>query len=169
MTRHGSLIYYLSAWTLGCFFMSVAIWVNDMIGHAENAFSARSAFGLLFFYFYGLIFGALATFVGAWLLRRIMTALRCKTPTHWAVVGMILAPLLIVMLGVWGRHVGMGQRPGMRLQGLLTFGPKTVLEAGWWLAIPAGAASGYFLCRIQRAFAPPQESSASVSSASGSV
>jgi len=30
------------------------------------------------------------------------------------------------------------------------------LQAGWWLAIPAGAATGYLLCRVQRAFAPQQ-------------
>jgi hypothetical protein len=29
-----------------------------------------------------------------------------------------------------------------------------VVQAGWWLAIPAGAATGFLLCRVQRAFAP---------------
>ena len=153
MTRRGSLIYYLSAWILGCFFMSLLVWVKDLFAVTLETPISRSAFGLLFFYFYGLVFGAVAALVGAFLLRVVMAALKCKTPIHWAVVGAILAPALIATLGIWGRRGGMAQRPGMRLVGLLTFGPKTVLEAGWWLAIPAGAATAYLLCRIQRAFA----------------
>lgn len=153
MTRRGSLIYYLSAWILGCFFMSLLVWVKDLFAVTLETPMSRSAFGLLLFYFYGLVFGAVAALVGAFLLRVVMAALKCKTPIHWAVVGAILAPALIATLGIWGRRGEMAQRPGMRLVGLLTFGPKTVLEAGWWLAIPAGAATAYLLCRIQRAFA----------------
>jgi hypothetical protein len=154
MTRRGSLVYYLSAWILGCFFMSLLIWIKDMFGVTLDPPFARSAFGLLFFSFYGLVFGALAALISAFLLRRLMAALRCKNPVHWAVVGAILAPAIIAILGTWGRHLENQQRVGARLLGLLTFGPKTVLEAGWWLAIPAGAATAFLLCRIQRAFAP---------------
>jgi hypothetical protein len=42
----------------------------------------------------------------------------------------------------------------MRLLPAITWGPMTVLEAGWWLPIPAGAVTAYLLCRVQRAFAP---------------
>jgi hypothetical protein len=156
MTRRGSLAYYLTAWICGCFFMSLAIWAKDSLGATLDAFSIRTAFGLLFFYFYGLVLGALAAFLGAFLLRRVMTALKCKTPSHWALAGAILAPGLIAVLGIWGRHNEAAQRPGMRALGLLTFGPKTVIEVGWWLAIPAGAATAYLLGRVQRAFGPPQ-------------
>jgi hypothetical protein len=154
MTRRGSLVYYLSAWTLGCFFMSLLIWTRDLFQVTLDVPLGRSAPGFLFFYFYGLVFGALAALVGAFLLRAAMRALACKTPIHWAVAGAILAPLLIAILGIGGRRVGMGQDPGMRLLGLLTLGPKTVLEAGWWLAIPSGAATAYLLGQIQRAFGP---------------
>jgi hypothetical protein len=102
MTRSGSLAYYLTAWICGCFFMSLAVWARDLFGAAaDNAFSSHSAFGLIFFYFYGLVFGAIAALVGAFLLRRIMTALKCITPSHWAVVGAILAPVVIAILGIW--------------------------------------------------------------------
>jgi hypothetical protein len=154
MTRRGSLVYYLSAWILGCFFMSLLIWIKDMFAVTLDLPLTRSAFGLLFFNFYGLVFGALGAFIAAFLLRRLMSALKCKTPFHWAVAGAILAPIVIAILGAWGRHLETQQRAGTRLLGLLTFGPKTLLEAGWWLAIPAGAATAFFLCRIQRAFAP---------------
>jgi hypothetical protein len=61
MTRSGSLAYYLTAWICGCFFMSLAVWTRDLFGaNADNAFSTHSVFGLIFFYFYGLVFGAIA-------------------------------------------------------------------------------------------------------------
>jgi hypothetical protein len=156
MTRRGSLAYYLTAWICGCFFMSAAVWAKDSLGARLDPFTIRTAFGLLFFYFYGLLVGALAAFLGAFLLRHVMAALKCKTPSHWAVVGAILAPGLIAILGIWGRHNDAAQRPGMRALALLTFGPKTVVEVGWWLAIPAGAATAYLLGRVQRAFGMQQ-------------
>ena len=137
--------------------MSFSVWVKDMFGATRDAFSAHSVSGLLFFYFYGLVFGALAAFVGAFLLRQLMVKLRCKTPVHWAVAGAILAPVTISLFGLWGRHTDSAQHPWTRLFELLTLGPKTLLEAGWWVAIPAGAATAYLLCRVQRAFKPQPE------------
>jgi hypothetical protein len=157
MTRSGSLAYYLTAWICGCFFMSLAVWIKDLFGVApHNAFSAHSVFGLIFFYFYGLVFGVISALIGAFLLRRLMATLKCITPSHWAAVGAILAPVLIAILGVWGKRMGAGGQGGLRLWRLITYGPMTVFEAGWWLAIPAGAATAYLLCRVQRAFAPHQ-------------
>jgi len=166
MTRRGSLIYYLSAWILGCFFMSLAVWTKDMWGPARLSSGLREAFGVMFFYFYGLLFGALSALIGGFLLRRVAALLKCKAPAHWAIFGAILAPVLIGVLGTWGRRMDLAGHQGFRLLGLLTFGPKTVLEAGWWLAIPAGAATGYFLGRVQRAFDPAQHAAASANQAS---
>lgn len=155
MTRRGSLAYYLTTWICGCFFMTLAVWAKDLFGAtATNAFSAHSAFGLIFFYFYGLIFGAIAALVGAFLLRRVMAVLKCLTASHWAAVGAILAPVLIAILGVWGKYMGTRDQSGVRVLKLITYGPMTVSQAGWWLPIPAGAATAYLLCRVQRAFAP---------------
>src|ERR1700746_2071240 len=58
MTRRGSLIYYLTAWICGCFFMSLAIWIRDLWGATVTSSRSREAFGVLFFYFYGLVFAA---------------------------------------------------------------------------------------------------------------
>jgi hypothetical protein len=156
MTRSGSLAYYLTAWICGCFFMSLAVWIKDLFGvAADNAFSVHSVFGLIFFYFYGLVFGVIAALIGAFLLRRVLAALKCVTPSHWAAVGAILAPALIAILGLCGKHMRAGgQGGGVRVLRLITYGPMTVFEAGWWLPIPAGAATAYLLCRVQRAFAP---------------
>jgi hypothetical protein len=161
MTQRGSIVYYLSAWILGCFFMTLLVWARDMFAATPTFPVSRSTFGLLFFYFYGLLLGSLAALLGAFLLRVIMAALKCKTPVHWALAGAILTPVLLVILGVLGRRIEGIQHTGLRLAGLLTLGPKIVLDAGWWLAIPPGAATAYFLCRIQRAFAP-QQAAASV-------
>jgi hypothetical protein len=155
MTRSGSLAYYLTAWICGCFFMSLAVWIKDLFGVApDHASSAHSVFGLIFFYFYGLVFGVISALIGAFLLRRLMATLKCITPSHWAAVGAILAPVLIAILGVWGKRMGTAGQGGLRVWRLITYGPMTVFEAGWWLAIPTGAATAYLLCRVQRAFAP---------------
>jgi hypothetical protein len=155
MTRRGSLAYYLTAWICGCFFMSLAVWIRDLFGASPNdAFSSRSVFGLIFFYFYGLVFGAIAALIGAFVLRRVMVALQCLTATHWAAVGAMLAPVLIAILGILGKRMGTEGQGGLRVLRLITYGPMTVFEAGWWLPIPAGAASAYLLGRVQRAFAP---------------
>jgi hypothetical protein len=156
MTRHGSLVYYLSAWIIGCFFMSFLVWLKNIFTPSIDMPLGRSAFGLLFFYFYGLVFGGLAALAGAYLLRALMHTLKSKTPSHWAMGGTLLAPLLIAALGILGRRAQVLSPLETRLFGLLTFGPKTVLDAGWWLTIPAGAATAYLLCRIERAFGPQQ-------------
>jgi hypothetical protein len=159
MTRRGSLAYYLTAWICGCFFMSLAVWTRDLFGaSSSNAFSSRSVFGLILFYFYGLVVGAIAALLGAFLLRRVMAALKCLTATHWAAAGAILAPLLIAILGILGTRIGTEGQGGLRVSRLITYGPMTVYEAGWWLPIPAGAATAYLLCRVQKAFAPQKSS-----------
>jgi hypothetical protein len=155
MTRRGSLAYYLTAWICGCFFMSLAVWTRDLFGASSNdAFSSPSVFGLILFYSYGLVVGAITALLGALLLRRVMAALKCLTASHWAAVGAILAPVLIAILGILGKRIGTEGQGDLRVLRLVTYGPMTVFEAGWWLPIPAGAATAYLLCRVQRAFAP---------------
>jgi hypothetical protein len=160
VTRRGSLIYYLTAWIFGCFFMSAAVWIKDVWGAARLSSGLREASGLLMFYFYGLVFGGIAVLVGAFLLRRIMILWKCKTPLHWAIAAAILAPLWTGSLGIWGmqRDAARGAEPGLIY--FLIFGPTMVIQAGWWLAIPAGAATGYFLGRVERAFDPTQHAAA---------
>lgn len=156
MTRRGSLVYYLSAWVIGCFFTSLLVWIRNLFPSRLHASISRSASGLLALYFFSLIFGAFGALAGAFLLRVVMTSLKCKTPLHWAFVGAVLAPVVMVLLGIWERRIDGAQIPGMQALVLFTYGPRTVLDAGWWLAVPAGAATAYLLCRIHRAFAGQQ-------------
>jgi hypothetical protein len=157
MTRRGTLIYYLASWILGTFFMSLSIWAIDAAGASGQFVRIRSAFGLILFYFYGLILGFLPSLVDGFLLRRVMTALRCKTAWHWAGVGAVLTAALVEILGRAARWVAPDQAARVGWPALLLLGPRTVLEAGWWLAIPAGAVTGYLLCRIQGNFSPRKE------------
>ncbi|MGH9703738.1 MAG: hypothetical protein ACRD4K_10220 [Candidatus Acidiferrales bacterium] len=153
MTRRGSLIYYLAAWICGCTFMGICIWLKDLFGAPlMQAYSMRGAIGLLLFNFYALIFGAVAAFLGAFLLRLIARAAHWQLAWQWTLAGAILSPALIELLGVWGRHLLSGPELHRRWPLLITYGPKIVLDAGIWLAIPVGAATAFVLYRIHRAF-----------------
>jgi len=163
MTRSGSLIYYLAAWALGCFFMVLAVWCQNMIFTTSQDLMREATEGFLTLIIYGYLFGAPTALLFGLLLRRTMLALKCKTPMHWAVAGAVLAPLLVVALGIGSRRAAqvLPQNYASLLFPLV--GAETVLRAGWWLTIPAGFATGYYLGRIQRAFAPQPETVTSVS------
>lgn len=153
MTRRGSLIYYLAAWTLGCFFMVAVVWCRAMIGVPPQDFLREGAEGFLLLMMYGYLFGAPLALLYGFALRRIMAALKCKTPLHWAVVGALLAPVLIVALGYGSRSALVVLPPDYASLLFPLVGAETILHVGWWLTIPAGAATAYYLGRIQRAFA----------------
>jgi hypothetical protein len=163
MTRRGSLIYYLAAWALGSFFMVLVVWLRATIGVAHHDLLREGAEGFLSLIFYGYIFGAPTALLFGFILRRIMAALKCKTPTHWAAVGAILAPIVVVALGLASRGAPriLPQEYASVLFPLV--GAENILRVGWWLAIPAGAATAYYLGRIQRAFAPAPETTPSLS------
>src|SRR5580700_11142079 len=163
MTRRGSLIYYLAAWALGCFFMVVVVWCDDMILVSSQDRLREATEGFLTLIVYGYLFGAPTALLFGLLLRRIMLALKCKTPLHWAVEGAILAPLVVVTLGIGSRRAAL-VLPANCAALLFPFvGSEAVLRVGWWLAIPAGATTAYYLGRIQRAFAPVADTTASAS------
>ncbi len=163
MTRHGSLIYYLAAWALGCFFMVLTVWCEDLILVSTRDLLREATEGFLTLIVYGYLFGAPTALLFGLLLRRIMLALKCKTPMHWAVAGAILAPLVVVALGVGSRRAALVLPSDYAAILFPLVGAENVLRAGWWLTIPAGVATGYYLGRIQRAFAPQAETAPSVS------
>ncbi len=155
MTRRGSLIYYLAAWALSCFFMVVVVWCWDLLLVSRQDLLREATEGFLTLVVYGYLFGAPTALLFGFLLRRIMAALKCKTPPHWAGVGAILAPLVIVALGFASRGAAKVLPQEYVSVLFLLVGSENILRVGWWLAIPAGAATGYYLGRIQRAFGTP--------------
>jgi hypothetical protein len=153
MTRRGSLAYYLAAWICGCVFMSVCLWIWVFIeGGRQNEHLAPIAFSLLLSCFYGLIIGAAASLLFAFLLRRLMAALRWRAVLQWTIAGAILNTIVVVALGNCDRWAN--AHSVAALSRILTAGPAVVMDTGWWIAIPAGAATAYVLYRIDRAFAP---------------
>jgi hypothetical protein len=156
MTRHGSLAYYLAAWICGCFFMSALVWLKDLASAPLQLATLKGAAGLLFFCFYGLILGAFASLVGAFLLRRIATSARWMQAWQWALAGAVLAPVVIGLLGAWWNRVWELAGKARPWLSILAFGPSLILDAGLWLAIPAGDATALVLYRIHRAFAPSE-------------
>ncbi len=160
MTRRGSLAYYLAAWICGCVFMSVCLWVWTVLitaGKAPGEYSVQGVSGLLFVVFLGFLSGSAAAFLSAFLLRRLMNALRWRGATQWTAAGAVLTPTVIAVLGEIDRVLNPLAAP--KLTEFLTSGPAMVLAVGWWLAIPAGAATAYILYRIDRAFAPQSQAS----------
>jgi hypothetical protein len=154
MTRRGSLVYYLSAWILGCFFMSFATWLKILWDAERMSPGSGETSGILFFYFFGLVLGALPALIFAFLLRKVAAILKCKTAWHWAIFGAVLMPLLVAVLGNLGPHAGSVAGNGWRVLDWFASGPHIVMVVGWWLAIPVGAITAFLQCRIERAFAP---------------
>ncbi|MGA7918439.1 MAG: hypothetical protein WCA38_02135 [Candidatus Acidiferrales bacterium] len=157
MTRRGSLVYYLASWALGCFFMVVVVWCLDMIQASRQDLLREATEGFLSLVVYGYLFGAPTALLFGLLLRRIMRTLSCKTPARWAAVGAILAPMLAVILALASRSIARILPSNYASILFLFVGADAVLKAGWWLAVPAGAATGYYLGRIQRVFTPLSE------------
>jgi hypothetical protein len=166
MTRRGSLIYYFTAWILGSFFMSLAVWIKNEWDFVRFSLRLLKFSALLSDYFFGLVLGAIPILIGAFLLRRVASMLKCKTPAHWAIFGAILFPLFVGALETLGNLVPVAGRNVGWILNWTTSGPHIMVLTGWWLAIPAGAATGYFLGRVQRAFDPAQQTAAGTNPAS---
>jgi hypothetical protein len=162
MTRRGSLIYYLSAWAVGCFTITLSIWAKELIGREFQVGLTNYTFALIGFYSYALLFGAPLALLGGFLLRRIMQALNSYHPLHWTLLGAATAPALVLLFGWTGRYLFKVLPRDLWITKILTgiaglflfAGTEMVLQKGWWLAIPAGAATAYLLCRIERRFVP---------------
>lgn len=152
MTRRGSLAYYLAGWICGCFFMTVCVWLTEIWRSTESPLWLHGASGLLFAYFYGLILGVVPTVANGFILRRAMKFVGWKGAAEWIVAGAIALLVVVVVLAAVSRALatrGHQESVGMLL---LFRGAELLLAAGWWLAIPAGAATGLVLHRIDKAF-----------------
>ncbi|MFZ0212651.1 MAG: hypothetical protein WBE20_05170 [Candidatus Acidiferrales bacterium] len=156
MTRRGSLAYYLAAWVCGCSFISLCIWAKTSVAGSSEFGGLDGIVGLLFSLFYGLMYSAPAALLSAFLLRRAARLAKCDKVWQWMLLGTAIITLIFAALGWMG---GLSQ---MHLERLLRYfidvfsgGPSMVFKSGWWLAIPAGAATAWVLFRTDRAFGAP--------------
>ena len=96
--------------------------------------------GFLTLIVYGYLFGAPTALLFGLLLRRIMLALKCKTPMHWAVAGAILAPLVVVALGIGEPSRSAGAAAGLR-DDLVSAGRRGCRSARGMVASNSGGRS----------------------------
>jgi hypothetical protein len=159
MTRNGSLAYYLAAWVCGCFFLTLGVWAAEIWRRGAPGLVSpvwmHGASGLLFAYFYGLILGLVPVLAAAFVLRQAMRAAKWKGVWEWMAAGGAVFCAVIYALAWAGREWG-GVGAERAVEGALPFlifhGASVLIAVGWWLALPAGAATGLVLQRVDRAF-----------------
>jgi len=153
MTRHGSLAYYLAAWVCGCLFMSSFVWTRAVIVRSPDVADLGAAFSFLIFNFYGLMLGAPTALLAGFLLRRVAGLARYQRSWQWMLLGSALSTALIAAFWFLDGINMTGRPMASRVVSFFGSGPWIVVNSGWWLAIPAGAATAWVLFRVQRAFA----------------
>ena len=156
MTRQGSLAYYLAAWVCGCLFMSSFVWARAVIVHSPDIADLGVAFSFLVFNFYGLMLGAPTALLVGFLLRRAARLAKYQRSWQWMILGATLSSALIVAFWFLDGIKNMtGRTMASRAVSFFGTGPQIVVDSGWWLAVPAGAATAWVLYRVHRAFAVP--------------
>ena len=92
MTRSGSLVYYLGACVVGCFFMSIAVIIVEAIQvSARNVPEfAHIASAFMLVYFFGLVYGATTALLYGFILRRLMILTRAVRAWQWVLAGSVL-------------------------------------------------------------------------------
>ena len=160
MTRRGSLVYYLTSWICGGFFLTIAMFLQER-ARPEEMGSGPSGAGAEIFttYFLVLIFGAFLSAVFAFLLRRIMGWLHAEKLWEWAAAGVVLALPL-----TWAVRWASRATDAMALQGLtrqlavvLFLGVRGIAERHALLGLPVAALTASVLFLIHRAFSQKAE------------
>ena len=157
MTRHGSLAYYLASWVCGCFFMSLSLWLAFTLHFGGSNFYSMNgaARNVWLFCFFGWVWGAGMSILGAFLLRRIAHALQLRNAIGWVALGSGLIVVLVLALGELARWFTPSSHILAAILGYSFLqAPAVILEAGWWLSVPTGALTALILYRVDRAFGP---------------
>jgi hypothetical protein len=160
MTRRGSLVYYLTSWICGGFFLTIAMFLQEKASPQEMGIGPTGAgAAILTTYFLVLIFCAFLSMVFAFLLRLSMGVLRSKRLWEWALAGMILA--LPMTWGVrWASRAsdtaGL-QGAGRQIAVFLFLGVRGIAEHHALLALPVAAVNAAVLFLIHNAFAEKPE------------
>jgi hypothetical protein len=157
MTRRGTLAYYLAAWVIGCFVISLMVW---LFAPAQEGAPLAAPARLLILYFLSLAYGAVDILLFAFLLRRSMRLAKTHNIAIWTVAGAILGAVLVRLL-LWSGDalVGVSSLSGRGSLDylLLAFwtAPNALRRAGIWQAPIGGALTAIVLCLVDRAFNRP--------------
>ena len=161
MTRRGSLVYYLTSWSCGGLFLTLAMYVRETVSPAGMGIGPSGAgVAIITTYFLVLIFCAFLSLLFAFLLRRLMSWLRAEKLWQWALAGPALALPM-----AWGVRWASRATDMIGLQGawrqvavFLFLGVRGIAERHVLLALPVAAATSAVLFLIHRAFAQKAES-----------
>jgi hypothetical protein len=159
MTRRGTLAYYLAAWVIGCFVLSLLAWA---LAAPQEGVPLPAPARLLILYFLSLAYGAVDMLLFALLLRRAMRLWGTHSLWIWAPVGAAVGAALVRLL-LWSGDLLVGASPqsggGPLGYLLLTFwtAPNALRLSGIWQAPVGGALTAAVLCLVDRAFNRPAE------------
>jgi hypothetical protein len=159
MTRRGTLAYYLAAWVIGCFVLSVMAWG---LARPQEGVPLAAPARLLILYFLSLAYGAVDMLLFAFLLRRAMRLWGTHNLWLWMFAGAVLGAALVRLL-LWSGDALVGASPlsgrGPLSYLLLAFwtAPNALRLAGIWQAPIGGALTAIVLCLVDRAFNRPAE------------
>jgi len=154
MTRRGTLAYYLAAWVIGCFIVSLLQWSGDAF-----AGMIEPASDLLTSYFFSLVFGAAAILLFSFLLRRAMRLARTHNLWIWLLSGAVLGlVLMLVLIGAQSKLLSIqtGEFAEI-LFGLVLKAADTLSGHNLWQAPVDGAVTALVLCLVDRAFTARNE------------
>jgi hypothetical protein len=159
MTRRGTLAYYLAAWVIGCFVISLMAWA---FAPPQEGVPLAAPARLLILYFLSLAYGAVDMLLFAFLLRGAMRLWGTHSLGIWMLAGAALGAAVVRLL-LWSGDALVGASPpsgrGPLSYLLLAFwtAPNALRLAGIWQAPVGGALTGVVLCLVDRAFNRPAE------------
>jgi hypothetical protein len=159
VTKRGTLAYYLAAWVIGCFVLSVMAWA---LAAPQEGVPLPAPARLLILYFLSLAYGAVDMLLFAFLLRGAMRFWGTHSLWIWIATGAVVGAALVRLL-LWSGDalVGASSPSGGGPLGylLLTFwtAPNALRLAGIWQAPVGGALTAAVLCMVDRAFNRPAE------------
>ena len=159
MTRRGTLAYYLAAWVIGCFVISLMVW---LFAPPQEGVSLPAPARLLILYFLSLAYGAVDILLFAFLLRRVDASGGPRTTSRYGRWPALFVGFALVRLLLWSGDALVGASPlpggGPLSYLLLTFwtAPNALRLAGIWQAPVGGALTAIVLCLVDRAFNRPE-------------
>ena len=160
MTRRGTLAYYLAAWVIGCFVVSLLLWIIAARSAAASGEEANASM-LLRINFLSLIFGAPGALFFAFLLRVLMRWWGTHAVWKWMLMGAWLAVVPVLLLVPFYERYSrsMSFVPGTMgfVLALILAGPGLLSHSGLWQVPIEGAVTGAVLCLVDRAFDRPAE------------
>jgi hypothetical protein len=163
MTRRGSLAYYLAAWVCGGLFFAATSFITAP-RNSDYGLTPDTR-GFLVSSFFVLAYGWVFTLAFAFILRSLASALRWHGPWPWTISGGALAlafalacsALPVAWLRRWPWLRSLAALFELNVSNSALLGSRSALAG--LATILAGMLTAFLLFRVDRAFAPREDSS----------